>query len=362
MSHRFFVTCCIAALAAVFAVSGSPSAAERFEETGRKTITLGGEEALYVGNKRGDIILIGEKGRTDIEIAFTKSVRAESEAEAKKIAGMMNVVFKRKNGELIIAVEYPEAESAKKSLLSILLQRDPRFGMDLEIFVPSRMIMNAKASSGDISVSDAERGVNLSAASGDVVVERIGGDIEIGVSSGDVSISDAAGNVKVNSASGDISGDDIAGDVEVHTSNGDIDLDGIGGDLKIASSAGDITVEGVGSVEYKGSAGDAEFYGVRGSVQAGAASGDMTFHLEPNGDYDYNVRTSSGGIELRFVEKSPGGFVLKANTTNGDISINLPIKINKVGRHYISGVVRDGKSVVLLETVSGDIDVSEDEE
>ena len=84
MSHRFFGTFCIVALAVTFVAPVAPSATKRFEETGRKTIKLEGEEALYVGNKRGDIILVGEKGRTDIEIVFTKTVRAESEAEAKK--------------------------------------------------------------------------------------------------------------------------------------------------------------------------------------------------------------------------------------------------------------------------------------
>ena len=88
----------------------------------------------------------------------------------------------------------------------------------------------------------------------------------------------------------------------------------------------------------------------------------MIFHLEPSGDNDYNVRTSSGEIELLFIEKVPGGYVLNANTTNGDISVNLAIKITKVGRHYITGVVRDGESVVTLETVSGDITVAEEEE
>ena len=88
----------------------------------------------------------------------------------------------------------------------------------------------------------------------------------------------------------------------------------------------------------------------------------MEFYLEPDGDSDYNVRTSSGEIELRFVRKTPGGYVLKANTTSGDISVDLPIEIKKVGRHYIAGVVRKGKSVVLLETVTGDIGIIEDEE
>lgn len=362
MFTRAVVAISIAGLAVTFVAADAQTATNKYEETGKKIVALEGEEVIYVGNKRGDIILIGEDGRSEIEIIFTKKVRAENEAEAKNIASGMDVVFKRKDGELIIVAEYPEAENVRKSILSILLQRDPRFSMDFKIMVPPDMIVKAKTSSGDITVLDVGKEVGLSAASGDVEVERIGGDIEIGVSSGDINIRDAAGGVKINSASGDVSAEEIAGDMEVRTSNGDVDLDGIGGDLIIATSSGDIMVKGVGDVKYKGSGGDAKFYGVRGSVSAGAASGDMTFHLEPSGDNDYNVRTSSGELVLRFIEKVPGGYVLKANTTNGDISVNLPIKITKIGRHYIAGVVRDGESVITLETVSGDISVSEDEE
>ncbi|HER44183.1 MAG TPA: hypothetical protein ENO08_06965 [Candidatus Eisenbacteria bacterium] len=362
MRNRFFVICCAAAMAAVSVACGPPAEAETYEETGRKTIALEGEEILFVGNKRGDIALIGEDGRTGIEIVFEKKVRAEDGAEAEKIANGMSVVFERKNGELFINAEYPEVENAKKSLLSILLQRDPRFSMDMAIRVPSHMIMHAKTSSGDIALSGAGKGAGLSTASGDVAVEGVEGDVEISVSSGDVDIKEIAGNVKVSAASGDITAETIAGDAEVQTSSGDVELDYVDGDLKIVSSSGDVSVKGVGAVTYKGSAGDAEFYGVRGSVQAGGSSGDMTFHLEPKGGNDYTVRTSSGGIVLRFVEKMPGGFALKANTTNGDISVNLPIEITKVGRHYIAGVVRDGRSAVTLETVSGDIGVFEEEE
>ncbi len=362
MRNRFVVAACIALLAVTLVAADAQTATRKYEETGSKIIKREGEEVLFVGNKRGDIIIIGEEGRTDIEIIFTKKVRAENEAEAKKIAAGMDVVYKRKNGELIIAAEYPEAETVKKSILSILLQRDARFGMDFKIMVPDDMILMAKTSSGDIVVSDGVKDIGLSAASGDIAAERIGGNAEISVSSGDIEVRNVAGNVKANSASGDIIVMEVAGNLEVRTSNGDADLRGIGGDLLITTSAGDITVKGVGSVKYKGAAGDAEFYGVRGSVSAGAASGNMIFHLEPSSDSDYNVRTSSGEIVIRFVEKVPGGYVLKANTTNGDISVNLPIKITKVGRHYIAGVVRDGESVVALETVSGDIAVTENEE
>lgn len=362
MFTRSTAAICLAGLAAALMAADARPATTKYEETHEKTVELKGEEVLYVGNKRGDIILVGEKGRTDIEIFFVKKVRAENEAEAKKIASGMDVLFKRKNGELIIVAEYPEAENARKSIISILLQRDHRFGMDFVIKVPARMIVNAKTSSGDITASDFEDQVSLSAASGDVIVEQIGGDVEIGVSSGDVRIKDAGSRAKINSASGDITVENVLGSIEIRTSSGDVELEGIGGDLIIATTSANISVEGVGAIKYKGSSGSASFYGVRGPVDAGAASGDMTFYLEPAGDNDYNVRTSSGDIEMQFLEKMPGGFILKANTTNGDISVNLPIKVKNVGRHYIKGIVRKGASVVILETVSGDITVTENEE
>ena len=362
MFKRFSAAICLAGLAVTLVGADSLPATTKYEETHEKTIAREGEEVIYVGNKRGNIIIIGETGRADIEVVFVKRVRTEDEARAKRIASGMDVLFKRKDGELIIVAEYPELENARKSIISVLLQRDHRFSMDFEIRVPADMIVNAKTSSGDIAVSDLSGGVGLSAASGDVLAERIGGDVEVSVSSGDIEIRDASAGAKINSASGDIKAEDVSGSVEVRTSTGDVDMDGIGGDLIIATSASDITVEGVGDIKYKGSSGDASFYGVRGSVYAGAASGDMAFYLEPEGDNDYNVRTSSGEIEIRFLKKMPGGYVLKANTTNGDISMNLPIKVKKVGRHYIAGVVREGVSVITLETVSGDITVTEDEE
>jgi len=74
------------------------------------------------------------------------------------------------------------------------------------------------------------------------------------------------------------------------------------------------------------------------------------------------MRTSSGRVMLQFDRILKRGFALKARTTSGDISMILPIKVSKVGRHYLVGVVREGASTVILETASGDIDVSEPEE
>jgi DUF4097 and DUF4098 domain-containing protein YvlB len=125
---------------------------------------------------------------------------------------------------------------------------------------------------------------------------------------------------------------------------------------------GDATVDGVESIEYSGMSGSVRFVDVRGAVAASAASGDLSLLLMPVGDHNYTVRTSSGGIKVRFLTAMEGGYLLKASTTSGDIEAMLPINISKVGRNHVAGIVREGKSTIILETASGDISISEPEE
>jgi DUF4097 and DUF4098 domain-containing protein YvlB len=350
-----------AAIVALCAAPGKP-ASIKIEETHEKKVELKGEKYLLIANKRGDIKVIGEEGRSDLALTINKYVRAENEARAKRIADEMDVEIIRKGKEILIRAQYPEDRNSRKSIISVILQRDPRARMDFVILAPKAMNVVVKASSGDVEVINIDEDVTVSAASGDVDVVGIAGDIEIGVSSGDISARDVAGSANLNTSSGSVETANIQGDIEVKTSSGDIELGDIGGDLTIVTASGDSKVEGVGSVEYKGASGDAEIYGVRGSVDAAAASGDLFFRIESKGDFSHILRTSSGDIRLRFLMKMPGGYMLKANTTNGDISVDLPIKITKVGRHMISGIVREGKSVVALETVSGSIAIAENEE
>ena len=182
------------------------------------------------------------------------------------------------------------------------------------------------------------------------------------VASGDIDVAGIAGSAKLVSASGDVEGRNIAGECMVNTASGDIDLTNLGGDLEMRSVTGDASIDGVGSVEYSGMSGSGRFVDVRGGVAASAASGDLSLQLVPEGDFDYTVRTSSGGIKVRFLNVMSGGYVLKATTTTGDIEAILPISISKVGRNHVAGIVRDGKSKIILETASGDISISEPEE
>ena len=82
----------------------------------------------------------------------------------------------------------------------------------------------------------------------------------------------------------------------------------------------------------------------------------------PSGSNSYRIVASSGNVTLRFMRVMEGGFVLKAATTSGEIHAQLPIRVTKVDRNLIAGIVREGHAKVFLETSGGDITIEEPEE
>ena len=359
-AKRMFVIGAITALVTGGATVGE--AASWYEETEQRTISVEGEKLLVLITQSGNIVVTGEKGRGEIALRLIKKVKADDADEAKRLASMLELEITRRDHVLRISTEYPKQDKEKRSLLSYLLNRYPRMQLELILSVPDGLALEVETASGDVSIDDMQNEIDVTAASGDVEMKRIGGTLAVHVASGDIDITDVAGNVKLVSASGDVKGRNIAGDCVINTTSGDIDLSGIDGDLELRSVTGDATIDGVGSVEYNGMSGSGRFIDVRGGVSASAASGDLSLQLVPAGDFDYTVRTSSGGIEVRFLSIMAGGYVLKATTTAGDIEAILPINISKVGRNHVTGIVRDGRSRIILETASGDISISEPEE
>jgi DUF4097 and DUF4098 domain-containing protein YvlB len=348
-----------AAAAVVIAVvcAGSAGAYER-EETMQKSIPLEGASRITVMNSRGDVKVIGEKGRGAISCEYVKRIRGRRQDEADRLFALMDVVVSRDAGGIKVEARYPDETSGDHNILSLLMQHYEGLSLDLNLTVPAGLEVKIITSSGDVQVASVTAPVEITSASGDVEATGIG-TLKAAVSSGDITVSSAAGNVFLGTSSGDVNASRVGGDATVQSSSGDITLSGIVGDLTGSSTSGDVEVEGVRNVVFSGTSGSARFTGVRGNVEAAVSSGDVEVGAAPESAADYEIRTSSGLIELTFERVLAGGFALKAQTTSGDISVSLPIKVTKVSRHYLAGLVRNGKSVVVLETASGDISVSE---
>ncbi|MGD1048717.1 MAG: DUF4097 family beta strand repeat-containing protein [Candidatus Krumholzibacteriaceae bacterium] len=340
--------------------AGAARAYDR-DETFTKRVPLQGAKRVFILNSRGDVKVIGEKGRGDISCEYTKRIRGRSQEEADRLFNLTDVDVEREDGGIKISIRYPDQSRSDRNVIALLMQRYEALSVDVNVMVPAELDVKIITASGDVQLASVAGPSEITTASGSVEATGVG-KLKIDASSGDMTVSGVAGNAFLSSASGDIEAHHVSGDAAVRSASGDITLSEIGGDLTAASTSGDVTVNGVRGIVFSGTSGSARFTGVRGQVSASAASGDVEVTAAPVSAVNYEIRTSSGQIELKFENAVKGGFALKAQTTSGDISVTLPIKVTKVTRHYLTGVVREGKSVVVLETASGDITVSEPEE
>jgi DUF4097 and DUF4098 domain-containing protein YvlB len=273
----------------------------------------------------------------------------------------MDIEIEREGSDLKISARYPDRSDSDRGIIAMLRQRYAGLSVDMNIAVPPEIGVEIVSASGDVELASVLGSAMITSASGDI--ETVGvGDLRVDVSSGDVTVSEISGKALLSSSSGRIEAHKIKGNLSVRSTTGDIILSAVAGDLAVETSSGDVTVEGVRNVDYKGTSGSAQFSGVRGAVTAIATNGDIEVDAIPESIANYEIRTSSGRIGLMFERPMKGGFALKVRTTSGDISTTLPITVTKVGRHYLIGVVREGKSIVILETASGDIELSESEE
>ncbi len=348
--------------AILFAAAVVEGANYRHEETISKSISVEAAKRLVIESLSGDITVTGEEGRETIELKIVKTVRADDEETARKIAESMGVVVTRPEDMIKIETRYPEKGKVRKSIFSFFVERGQSMSISLTLIVPTGLSIETASASGDVEICLIMADVEASSASGDLVIRDIGGDLTVAVASGDIMVDGVGSTVKLSSAAGDIVVRDVRGDAEISVATGDVELTSIGGSLDLSSYTGDSVIDGVGAVRYEGISGAARFVDVRGAVEASAASGDLSFRVTPEDKSDYSITTSSGNIALRFLQIMEDGYILKAATTSGEISARLPITVTKVDRNKITGIVRDGRAKVFLETASGNITVEEPEE
>ncbi len=351
--------------AAVFLVltvlfSGAPLADYRYEKTEKLEIPVESAELLQVIGSQGDMVVTSGGDERKISVEILKTVKAEDEERARELAGEMGLEVTRGDDFIKLETKYPESFNKDISILKMIFKRGPDLSMDLTIMIPESLKISLVTASGDVDISDIMSDAEISTASGDIDAENVKGFLKVNVASGDVDVKNTAGLI-IASASGDITAVDVDGDAIISITSGDIDLKNINGNIDLKTVSSDIHAENVkGDAAVKGTSGSIDFAGIAGSVNVFTASGDISVVAVPlESETDYNLGTSNGMVELHFKKKLESGFILKATTTTGHIDIDLPIKVSKVSRNDIVGIVREGKSKVFIETSSGDISIRE---
>jgi len=349
---------CLQVVAAALLLGASPAAADRevLREQSEQTIEARGFNALEVVNSRGRVDLLPSPDGK-LHLTALKIVRCSSRARAEELARGIVVETGVKDDRYVVEVRYQKRHSVRISFWDIFKIDGlnlPAYEVRLTCQVPRGLPVTVRESSGDIRSEGLAGAQVLRTSSGDIVIESAGGPLEASSSSGDVTAT-AVRQARVRSVSGDVVVRQAQGALRASTSSGDITVSGAADSLALSSVSGDIRADHAPrGLDAETSSGGIAVRGVSGSVKVGTSSGDVRLSLrEPLRDVD--ASTSSGEIRLQLA--AAVACALDMRTSSGTIEVEQPMQMKNVSRRSVSGVIRGGRTPVVLHTASGDITV-----
>lgn len=202
----------------------------------------------------------------------------------------------------------------------------------ITLYLPEREYerLNAKSSSGDVTISDLTlKNLSLHLSGGDVNLDKVTAydTLTATTSSGDYHINLLnAGSIHIKSSSGEMEIENSTfGEFELITSSGDVELSDLitHGSGKIDTSSGDISIERTilaSRLTVESSSGDVEFSGLDASeIYVNTSSGDVSGSVLSA--KNFVADTSSGEINLPSSDTAKGIFKIK--TSSGDIKIKI---------------------------------------
>jgi len=191
--------------------------------------------------------------------------------------------------------------------------------------------------------------------------------IDLRTVSGDIRVTNVKGEVRVQSVSGNLSLEGTARLAAVKTVSGGITINNAGADspLSLSTVNGDLLIQTLNTRAL-------DVNTVNGDVRISGWSGDRAMIRTLDGDLDlqtslvkggrYEIESHSGSINLSLPEQP--GFELEANTFNGRIRIDFPIKSEGPirdgdrGPRVVRGTYGDGSSSLRLQTFNGNLTVT----
>jgi DUF4097 and DUF4098 domain-containing protein YvlB len=192
--------------------------------------------------------------------------------------------------------------------------------------------------------------------SGSIAVEGLQQPVEARTGSGSVDVRDVSSRVEAHTGSGSITLTSIQGETEAHTGSGRIRAEGLAGPFTGSTGSGSISIEqtAAGGADIHTGSGGIKAFGVEGPLKARTGSGSIRAEGKPIADWD--LHTGSGSISLRLPPDA--AFNFEGRSSSGGISIDHPVTVQgRVERRRIQGQVRGGGPLVRVETGSGSVEV-----
>lgn len=357
-------------------------------------LVLGGL-LVYVIGFRGDFRFVGSDVKADLINTQSASIKGVTNISIDAYSS--EVIFVEGKGEEIEIKEY--ASNAKKDTFVEVGKNGEELHVEVdesafrsfmvfgsnqryfEVYLPKsyKGELNVDTDSGDVTSKmnlevsnfkvDTSSGyidvkniksttITFSTSSGDVDAKTLEGNIDINTTSGYIDVETSSGDMNVNTSSGDVDVIRTEGNLNINTSSGYVSIDSGKGDKRIKTNSGDVDVNNSeGNLDINTSSGYVQAIDIVGSATITTYSGDIDVDfVEVTGDV--SLKATSGYIVCNCPENTV--FSFKADTISGDIVTNFDdgLRYSKSGDSAEGSVGDNAKIKMIVETTSGDIDVS----
>jgi len=336
----------------------SPAWAYVHRESVEKTIPVEGRSAIRISNPNGLIQLRPGVG-AEIRLEAKKIAKAKGEDAARDLAEEAKVRIVEGSDEIEIRVEIPSRLKHSTGLGELLgFSKRKQVTVEIYVEIPASMEVILSTASGDVDVEGVLSGGEINATSGTVWISDCKGDFVVGVASGDVEIEGIVGELSLSASSGELSVKDISGSVQVSAASGDFIGRGISESFSHDGASGNVTLEDCGGeIDINTASGDIWLKNVISDISVNTSNGDVTAFAIDGGPVNVEISCSSGDIELTVARG--GSYRLEVSSVSGAIYTKVPLSVERVTRHELSGDVGSGAGSVTLSTSSGDIKVYE---
>ncbi len=352
-------TGCILLLALSVCLAGGTAmaAGHKLREEVKKKHPISRETKLFVKNTKGKTIVVGREGLHEISILATKIVKAKDEESAAQLMKELTFDIESEGDEITVVTRYPR-HSEERSIWSLFKGFRHRASIDYMIEVPRSFTARISMTSGDAEITSVGGDADVQGTSGDVRVSNVGGSSTLELTSGDIEVRDIEGDLRIQLSSGSALVDDVGGVLSVRATSGDMKAYNVGRDAKLKLTSGNLVLKGCrGDVTAVSASGDMVIKEVRGSVEVSSASGDIEVLILPVGEKRFNLTTCSGDVDVVYLTPPDYGFSLDVNTMSGSIEGDMEIKLERISRRRLKGVVGNGESTLVIETTSGDVSI-----
>lgn len=207
-------------------------------------------------------------------------VRGRACAETNRQLDDMDIEYRRRGDTWRVETDIPDADFSILRPLSLLGNSNNAY-IDIEITVPSGLMLDIEDGSGDINIQDVTGTLRIDDGSGSITMRGITGNVDIEDGSGGIDLRNIDGTVDINDGSGSIT---LAStrDVRISDGSGSIDVRDVEGNVVVGDDgSGDIRIEGVSgsvTIEEDGS----------GSIDVRDVLGDFTTGDTGSGSLRYN--------------------------------------------------------------------------